>query len=129
VLLAVAACAPRGETPKPALGLDCSIPFKDLAAALTAQPGIKAAPADPSEPYRYYSTADLSVSYIVTQTDAPAHPAILMQRAAGGQVTTSGCAYGDRGEFDKLKAYIESLKANPSPPPAALGREDFPAKE
>jgi hypothetical protein len=34
-----------------------------------------------------------------------------MQRAAGGTSTTGGCAYGDKAEFDKLKAYIESLKS------------------
>ncbi len=34
----------------------------------------------------------------------------MMQRAGGGQVTTTGCPYGDQKGYRQLLAYLDSLK-------------------
>jgi hypothetical protein len=91
--------------------LDCSQPFEALKAAVVAQPDLVAAPKDPGEPYRFYTAADQATSYMITEEGAPGHPAILMQHAAGGRETTTGCPYGDKAGYAKLMAYLDSLKA------------------
>lgn len=109
-MLALAACAPKGEETATYLGLDCAQPFAAQVAALVAQPKLDPAPVDPAEPYRFYSSADGRTSYLITQPSAPAHPAIMMQRAGGGTVTTTGCRYGGQKAYDELMAYLDSLK-------------------
>ncbi|MDB5475687.1 MAG: hypothetical protein JWP49_1198 [Phenylobacterium sp.] len=111
LLAALAACAPKpaGHGAE-ALRLDCSQPFAAQAERLTAQPGLKAAPKDPAEPYRFYSSEDGATSYLITEPGAPGHPAIMMQRARHGAVATTGCPYGDRKGYDQLAAYLDSLK-------------------
>ncbi|CAN7355122.1 hypothetical protein LJR225_002130 [Phenylobacterium sp. LjRoot225] len=109
-ILSLGACAPKAK-PAAAVALDCSQPFEALRSKITAQPGLVPAPQEPSEPYRAYSTADGHASYFITEPDAPAHPAILMQQAAGGAMTNTGCAYGDRAAYDQLMAYLTGLKA------------------
>ena len=79
-------------------------------AKLIAQPNLKPAPEDRAEPYRFYSSDDGRTSYLITKPGAPGHPAIMMQRAEGGTVTTTGCPYGDHKAYDKLLAYLEGLK-------------------
>lgn len=108
--ISLCACAPKAEAPTDLLGLDCAQPFEAQAAKLIAQPTLKPAPEDRAEPYKFYSSDDGHVSYLITKPDAPGHPAIMMQRAAGGTVTTTGCPYGDRKAYDKLLAYLEGLK-------------------
>ena len=110
LLLALAACAPKAAPPA-ALALDCGQPFEALKAQVTGQPGLVAAPQEPSEPYRAYSTADGRASYFITEPGAPAHPAILMQQAAGGEMANTGCAYGDKAAYGELTAYLAGLKA------------------
>jgi hypothetical protein len=105
------ACAPKAEAPPELLGLDCSQPFDVQAARLQAQPGLRPAPKDDAEPYLFYSSEDGRASYLITQPGAPGHPAIMMQRAFGGQVKTTGCPYGDRKGYSQLVAYLDSLKA------------------
>jgi hypothetical protein len=108
--LLLSACAPA-EAPAPkALALDCSQAFEAEAARLVAQPLLVPAPQGRGEPYRFYSTDDGSASYLITQQGAPAHPAIMMQRAMGGEVKTTGCPYGDRKGYDQLMTYLDSLK-------------------
>ena len=111
-LLALAACAPKPEShglePQ---ALDCSQPFAAQAERLTAQPGLKPAPKDPAEPYRFYSSEDGATSYLITEAGAPGHPAIMMQRARHGSVETTGCPYGDRKGYDQLMAYLDGLKS------------------
>ena len=104
-------CAPKQATHglEP-LALDCSQPFAAQAERITGQPGLKAAPKDPAEPYRYYSSEDGATSYLVTEPGAPGHPAIMMQRAVRHDVKTTGCAYGDKAGYQKLAAYLDSLK-------------------
>ena len=110
VVLALAACSQSpAEPPVTYLDLDCKQPFDAQVAAITAQKQLVPAGTVGSEPYLYYSSADGRTSYLVTRPGSPAHPAIMIQKAANG-VTTSGCAYGDRKAFDELKAYLESLK-------------------
>ena len=112
LLLPLCACAPKAEPPPPGpLALDCAQPFEAQAARITAQPNLMPAPKEPGEPYRFYSAASGAVSYVITQKGAPGHPAILMQTAAGGQVKTTGCPYGDAKGYQTLLAYIDSLKA------------------
>ena len=108
--LPICACSPKVEAPAELLGLDCARPFEAQAATLVAQPTLKPAPEDRAEPYKFYSSDDGHVSYLITKPGAPGHPAIMMQRAAGGEVKTSGCPYGDRKAYDKLLAYLEGLK-------------------
>ena len=110
-VVALAACAPKqvshGLEP---MGLDCSRAFEVLAHNVTEQPGLKPAPKDPAEPYRFYSTEDGATSYLVTEPGAPGHPAILMERARNRQVITTGCPYGDMKGYAQLLAYLDSLK-------------------
>jgi len=109
-LLVLGACAPKAE-PTAALTLDCTQPFDAQVAKITGQPGLNPAPEESGEPYRAYSTADGAASYFVTKSGAPAHPAILMQQASGGQMINSGCAYGDKTAYAELLAYLAGLKA------------------
>jgi hypothetical protein len=109
-VLALGACSPEADAPPAYLGLDCAQPFEAQAAALAAQPHLVPAPQVAGEPYRFYSSEDGRTSYLITQTRAPGHPAIMMQKAAGSEVVTTGCPYGDRRGYDQLYAYLESLK-------------------
>jgi hypothetical protein len=108
--LPLCACAPKTDAPADLLGLDCSQPFDAQSAALKAQPGLKPAPKDYAEPYLYYSSEDGRVSYLITLPGAPGYPAIMMQRAANGQVKTTGCPYGDQKGYDQLMTYLDGLK-------------------
>ncbi len=111
VALALSACTPPREEEKAAyLGLDCGQPFEAQAATLAAQPKLDPAPVETAEPYRFYSSVDGGTSYLITQPSAPAHPAIMMQKAGGGTVVTSGCRYGSQKAYDELLAYLDSLK-------------------
>jgi len=110
--LLLGACAPK-PAPAPApLALDCAHSFEIQKARLIAQPNLTPAPPEPGEPYRFYSTADGGASYLITEPGAPGHPAILMQAAAGGAVTNTGCPYGDRKGYDDLMAYLDGLKVS-----------------
>ena len=109
-LLTLAACAEKAEAPVAYLDLDCAKPFETQAAAIVAQPQLVPAPEDPAEPYRFYSSADGRTSYLITKTGAPGHPAIMMQKARGSDVVTTGCPYGDRKGYDQLHAYLDGLK-------------------
>ena len=108
--LALAGCSKPEEAPATYLGLDCAQPFEAQAAAIVAQPKLDPAPGDPAEPYRYYSSLDGKTSYLITQPSAPAHPAIMMQKAGGGTVVTTGCRYGGQKAYEDLHAYLDSLK-------------------
>ena len=109
-LAALSACAPKARAPA-AVALDCAQPFEAQVARITAQPGLKPAPEEAGEPYRAYSTADGHASYFITRPGAPAHPAILMQEAAAGQMRNTGCAYGDKAAYQELMAYLTGLSA------------------
>lgn len=111
LLLPLCACAPQTELPITFAGLDCAQPFEAQAAALMAQPHLTPAPEDYAEPYKFYSSEDGHVSYLITKAGAPGHPAIMMQRAERGEVKTTGCAYGDKQRYEQLLAYLEGLKA------------------
>ena len=110
LLLPLCACAPKTEAPAGLLGLDCTQPFEAQAAALIAQPTMKPTPEDRAEPYKFYSSDDGRTSYLITKPGAPGHPAIMMQRAAGGEVKTTGCPYGDKKSYEQLLAYLEGLE-------------------
>jgi len=110
--LALGACAPKPQTAPPAvIPLDCSQPFEALKARVVAQPNLDPAPPSPAEPYQFYSTPDGKASYLITEPGAPGHPAIMMQKAEGGTIRTTGCPYGDRKGYDELHAYLDSLKS------------------
>jgi hypothetical protein len=110
VLLLLSSCAPEAETQRVFLVPDCNLGFEAQSELLTAQAGLAPPVKEPGEPYSFHNAQDGSVSYVITEASAPAHPAILMQRAGGGRTTTSGCPYGDKGDYEALKTYIESLK-------------------
>jgi hypothetical protein len=108
---ATAACAPKPEAARPTpVALDCAQPFDVMSAKIVTQPRLTPAPKEPGEPYRFYSMEGGGTSYVITEKGAPGHPAILMQVAANGQETTTGCPYGDPKGYQKVLAYIESLK-------------------
>ena len=111
LLLPLCACAPKtaASAGPTYTDLDCSKPFAAQAAAITAQPGLADAGEVGAEPYRYFSSADGHTSYLITRPGSPAHPAIVIQRASHGVVTT-GCAYGSKKGYDQLLSYLESLK-------------------
>lgn len=110
IVLTLAACSQPAAPARTYAGLDCAQPFEAQAAALTAQPGLVPAPKDPNEPYRYYSSPDGRTSYLITEPAAPGHPAIMMQKAKGSDVVTTGCPYGDKADYDQLHAYLDGLK-------------------
>ena len=110
-LLALAACSQEADKPLAYRDLDCAQPFAAQAQALTAQAGLTPAPEDPAEPYRFFSSVDGRTSYLITKPGAPGHPAIMMQRAKGSDVVTTGCPYGDKLGYDELHAYLDSLKS------------------
>jgi hypothetical protein len=105
----VCACAPAKPPAQADAGLDCQLPFDALKARVLARK-LSAAPRDVSQPYRFYSTPDGQASYLITDADAPAHPAIMMQQAKDGTVVTTGCRYGDAGAYDQLMKYLDGLK-------------------
>lgn len=109
-LFTLGACAKDADARATYLDLDCGQPFVAQAARITAQTGLDAAPEDPAEPYRFFSSPDLRTAYLITKPAAPGHPAIMMQKAKGSDVITTGCPYGDRSDFDRLLAYLDSLK-------------------
>ena len=109
-LLMLGACADGAEAPLTYLDPDCGQPFAAQAAAIRAQPQLRPAPDDPAEPYSYLSSADGKTSYLITKPGAPGHPAIMVQRARGKDVVTTGCPYGDKAGYDELHAYLDSLK-------------------
>ena len=110
LLWALAACSPKPQPPA-AVTLDCRLSFEALRAKIIAQPNLNPAPAEAGEPYRAYSLADGSASWFITEPGAPAHPAILMQQAAGAAIKNTGCAYGDKAAYGQLMAYLAGLKA------------------
>jgi len=110
-LLPLCACAPQAQAPPwTPVALDCAQPFAALAARITAQPHLAPPSHAPGEPYTFYSTDDGHASYLITEPGAPGHPAIMMQRAHGGDVVTTGCRYGDQKGYNQLLAYLDSLK-------------------
>jgi len=112
ILLPICACTPQAvATSDPALPLDCSVPFEAQTAKIVAQSDLTQAPHDVNEPYRFYSTTHGRASYLITEPGAPGHPAILMEVAERGQVTITGCPYGDKKGYGQIVAYLESLKS------------------
>ncbi len=109
-VLSLTACTPEVDPEPTYLGLDCNQPFDAQVAALTRQPELIPAPKDPAEPYLFYSSVDGRTSYLITVKGAPGHPAIMMQKALGGDVITTGCPYGKAKGYDQLHAYLDSLK-------------------
>jgi hypothetical protein len=115
-LLALAACSPKAQAPSgPAFQLDCAKGFEAQAAALAADPAIKAAPKGEGQPYRFFNAADGKTAWVVTESGSAAHPAVVEQAAVreNGVLTMKnrGCAYGDRAGYDELVAYMETLSA------------------
>ena len=111
ITLPLCACAPKMEAPAwTPIALDCAQPFAALAARITAQPHLAQPSHAPGEPYTFYSTDDGHTSYLITEKGAPGHPAIMMQRAHGGDVVTTGCPYGNAKGYKQLMAYLDSLK-------------------
>ena len=114
-LLALQACAPEPPPARQKLTLDCSLPYETLAARVLAQPGLKPAPQERGEPYRFYNMQGGGEAFVLTQAGAPGHPAIFKQEAVqeGGRkvMKNTGCAYGDKAGFDQVMAYLEGLGA------------------
>jgi hypothetical protein len=111
VSLPLCACAPKPEAPAwTPLALDCAQPFEAQAAKIVAQSHLAPPSHAPGEPYTFYSTEDGHTSYLITEKGAPGHPAIMMQRAHGGDVVTTGCPYGSPKGYKQLLAYLDSLK-------------------
>jgi hypothetical protein len=115
-LLALAACSPRAQAPAgPTFRLDCAKGFEAQAAALAADPAIKAAPRGEGQPYRFFNAADGKTAWVVTEAGSAAHPAIVEQAAARENgalaMKNRGCAYGDRAGYDELLRYMDTLSA------------------
>ena len=114
-LFALQACAPEPPPARQKLVLDCNLPYETLAARVLAQPGLKPAPQERGEPYRFYNMEGGGEAFVLTQPGAPGHPAVFKQEAAqenGRKVmNNTGCAYGDKAGFDQVMTYLESLGA------------------
>ena len=112
-LLALQACAPEPPPARQKLTLDCSLPYETLAARVLAQPGLKPAPQERGEPYRFYNMEGGGEAFVLTHPGAPGHPAVFKQEAVqedGRKVMkNTGCAYGDKAGFDQVMAYLQSL--------------------
>ena len=106
---ALAACTPAEPPPRPPMTLDCALGYAALSAAIVAEPGMKPAPKDRGEPFRYFNAQGGQSSFMITEPGAPGHPAILKQQATPAGVTNSGCAFGDRKGYAELVAYLEAL--------------------
>ena len=110
-LIVLAGCSPKAAAPAPQpVALDCTQTFEALKARIVAQPGLRPAPEEAGEPYAFYSSEDGAASWLVTKPGAPGHPAILMQQAKAGKLTTTGCPFGDRPGYEQLVAYLDGLK-------------------
>jgi hypothetical protein len=113
LLSALGACAPEPEPVRQRLALDCSLSYDALSAKVLAAPGLKAAPQERGEPYRFYNVEGGGEAFVFTEEGAPGHPAILKQEAMqenGAKVIkNTGCAYGDKAGFDQVMAYLEGL--------------------
>ncbi len=110
--LTLCACGNKPEAPEPTyLSPDGDQAFEALQAKLTAQLLDPRAQGPGHEPYQYYSAPGGRTSYLITVSGAPAHPAIMMQLAKSGEVTTTGCPYGDPEAYDQLHVYLDSLKS------------------
>jgi hypothetical protein len=107
--LLVCACAPEKPPAEEIATLDCALPFDALSARVLTQ-HLTPAPRDVTQPYRFYTSEDGRTSYLITEPEAPAHPAVMMQQARNGQVSTTGCRYGDQGAYDQLLKYLDGLK-------------------
>jgi len=116
-LVLLAGCSQgTGVTRAPgATRLDCSPGYEAVKARIAGQPGLTRAPKEPGEPYDWYSSADQQTSYVITEPGAPGHPAIVMERAAGGGQAISGCSYGDKAGYQQLLAYLTSLRGARTP--------------
>jgi hypothetical protein len=111
ILTTLSACSQKAGDAEPQfLKLDCQQHFDDQAAAIRAQAHLVPAPHAPGEPYAFYSSEDGRTSYLITEPGAPGHPAIMMQVAGGGDVKTTGCAYGNKRGYEQLRTYLDSLK-------------------
>ncbi len=114
-LFALQACAPEPPPARQKLVLDCNLPYETLAARVLAQPGLKPAPQERGEPYRFYNMEGGGEAFVLTQPGAPGHPAVFKQEAAqenGRKVmNNTGCAYGDKAGFDQVMTYLESLSS------------------
>ena len=114
-LLALQACAPEPPPARQKLVLDCNLPYETLAARVLAQPGLKPAPLERGEPYRFYNMEGGGEAFVLTHAGAPGHPAVFKQEAAqenGRKVmNNTGCAYGDKAGFDQVMTYLESLSS------------------
>ena len=114
-LIALQACAPEPPPARQKLVLDCSLPYETLAARVLAQPGLKPAPQERGEPYRFYNMEGGGEAFVLTHPGAPGHPAVFKQEAAqenGRKVmNNTGCAYGDKAGFDQVMTYLESLSS------------------
>ena len=114
-LLVLGACAPEPPPARQRLALDCSLAYEALAAQVLAQPGLKPAPQERGEPYRFYNMEGGGEAFVLTQPGAPGHPAVFKQEAAqenGRKVmNNTGCAYGDKAGFDQVMTYLESLSS------------------
>jgi hypothetical protein len=115
-LLALAACTPKPQQAAgPAFRLDCGQGFAAQAAAIAADPAIKAAPRGEGQPYRFFNALDGKTAWVITEPGSAAHPAIVEQ-AAGREngalvMKNRGCAYGDRAGYDELVRYMDALSA------------------
>ena len=114
-LLALQACAPEPPPARQKLTLDCSLPYETLAARVLAQPGLKPAPQERGEPYRFYNMEGGGEAFVLTHAGAPGHPAVFKQEAgqeSGRKVMkNTGCAYGEKAGFDQVMTYLESLSS------------------
>ena len=114
-LLALQACAPEPPPARQKLVLDCNLPYETLAARVLAQPGLKPAPQERGEPYRFYNMEGGGEAFVLTHAGAPGHPAVFKQEAVqenGRKVmNNTGCAYGDKAGFDQVMTYLESLSS------------------
>jgi hypothetical protein len=108
--LPLCARAPNVLAPAPTFQLDCSLSFEAQLRRLAGRQ-LTPAPQNPAEPFRLYSSPDGLVSFLITKSGAPGHPAIIMQRAEGSEVKTTGCPYGGKLGYPRLLAYLDTLKA------------------
>jgi hypothetical protein len=120
--LSAGACSPAAPPPPAPLAFDCAAGYEALARRIAAHPGMTANRSDPGEPYRFFTEAGGSVSYVVTQPGAPGHPAIVRQAAVtengAAKMVNTGCPYGDPKGYAQLTAYLDQLAASLKPSPS-----------
>lgn len=115
-----APASPPAGAPAP---MDCTGGFDAQIQRISRIPGILHRQPDAANPFMMVRDDAERAIYFITVPGQPAHPSIVrLVQAAGpnGQITSSGCAFGDPSESQQLMTMIQDwLRSSRAPGQAA----------